>query len=102
MFYNHRLICVPDDSLGGAAYGWCYADATTLHLSATLFDPDTQDEPLGWHKRAGADIRRAPHRDKDPDHNRPRCAHGSYLHTGTRHVLHCPETARHTPPRGAS
>lgn len=48
-----------------------------LVAAARLFDPRTQDEPLGWHKRA-CEVRRAPYRDQDPRHNRPRCVHGTY------------------------
>jgi hypothetical protein len=82
MFFNHRLVCVYDDDPSGcAAYGWCYRGMAALIASAAVFEPDAQDEPVGWHKRAGADVRRAPHRDQDPDHNRDRCVHGSYLHT---------------------
>ncbi|MFJ9114465.1 hypothetical protein ACIRJO_02835 [Streptomyces sp. NPDC102394] len=63
-----------------------------LTVSAAVFQPDTQDEPLGWHKRAGADIRLAPHRDQDPEHNRPRCVHGSYLGADfCEHAAVCPE-----------
>ncbi len=77
MLVNHRLVCVHDDDPHGcAAYGWCYRSLAALIASATVFEPDTQDEPVGWHKRAGADIRRA------PNHNRPRCVHGSYLASG--------------------
>lgn len=83
MLFNHRLVCVPDDGPvpGLAAYGWCYSSMAALVASAAVFDPDTQDEPLGWHKRAGTDVRRAPNRDQDPEHNRDRCVHGSYLDT---------------------
>jgi hypothetical protein len=78
MLYNFRLHAVRDGSLG-PAHGWCYK--TLPHAVAALgaWDPDTQDEPLFWHKRAGLP-RRAPERDHDPDYNRPRCVHGSYLH----------------------
>lgn len=82
MLANHRLVCVYDDDTSGcASYGWCYRGMAALVASAAVFEPETQDEPTGWHKRAGADIRRAPRRETDPDHNRPRCVHGSYLHT---------------------
>ncbi|MEW2250414.1 hypothetical protein AB0907_24105 [Streptomyces sp. NPDC006975] len=92
MLFNHRLICVPDDGDSNAAYGWCYRSLAALITSAAVFEPDTQDEPLGWHKRAGGDIRRAPHRDQDPDHNRARCVHGSYYDAGfCEHAEVCPE-----------
>jgi hypothetical protein len=96
MLFNHRLVCVPDDGLGCAAYGWCYRSLAALITAAAVFEPDTQDEPLGWHKRAGADIRRAPNRDQDPDHNRPRCVHGSYLGADfCEHADVCPEILHH-------
>ncbi|SMF86379.1 hypothetical protein [Streptomyces sp. Amel2xC10] len=96
MLFNHRLMCVPDGGLGDAAYGWCYPSLPALVASAAAFDPDTQDEPVGWHKRPGANTRRAPHRDQDPEHNQPRCVHGSYLHTlKCQHAAVCPEILNH-------
>lgn len=87
MLSNHRLVCVYDDDLSGCgAYGWCYRNMAALVASAAVFEPETQDEPIGWHKRAGADIRHAPRRDQDPEHNRDRCAHGSYLHTAACNI----------------
>src|SRR3546814_17283275 len=81
MFYNHRLVCVYDDDPAGcAAYGWCYRSLAALIAAAAVYEPDTQDEPLGWHKRAGADVRRAPDRDQDPTPHRARCDPGRYLH----------------------
>lgn len=97
MLVNHRLVCVyDDDSSGCAAYGWCYRSLAALVASAAVFEPDTQDEPLGWHKRAGDDVRRAPNRDQDPDHNRDRCVHGSYLDAGfCERAEVCPEILHH-------
>jgi len=98
MLFNHRLICVPDsrDPFRAETHGWCYRSMAALTVSATLFEPDTQDEPLGWHKRAGGDIRRAPRRDQDPEHNRPRCVHGSYLGADfCEHAGVCPEILAH-------
>lgn len=97
MLFNHRLVCVPDgEPYGCAAYGWCYRSMAALTVSAALFEPDTQDEPLGWHKRAGDDKRRAPNRDQDPEHNRPRCVHGSYLGADfCEHADVCPEILAH-------
>lgn len=93
MLFNRRLVCVPDgDTYGDAAYGWCYRTLATLITSAGIFQPDTQDEPLGWHKRAGADVRRAPNRDQAPAHNQPRCVHGTYLGANRcDHADVCPE-----------
>lgn len=83
MGFNLRLVGCPHTEPGTLTwpeFGWCYSrsapHAPALALAA--FDPVTQDEPLGWHKRAG-DIRRAPVRAADPHHNRERCQHGKYL-----------------------
>jgi len=78
MIYNHRLIMVRPGS-PEAAHGWCFKTSTHAIAAIAMWEPDTQDEPLLWHKRAG-DLRRAPHRDQEPDYNRPRCTHGTYLH----------------------
>lgn len=73
---------------------------TVRHHSEPLLDEhwqgeelaadDTQDEPAGWHKRPTWPVRQAPRRDEEPDHNRPRCVHGCYLHDGCR-TASCPE-----------
>jgi hypothetical protein len=90
MIYNVRLVCVPDDSTGIAAFGWCYRTELALLAAVRVFDPVTQDEPLGWHKRAGGLPRWAPEREADPEYNQPRCEHGTYLHTGICDVtVHC-------------
>lgn len=74
---NHRLIGIDEDQT--PTYGWCFRSYTLAFAALTAWDPDTQDEPLFWHKRAG-EPRQAPQRDHNPDYNRPRCIHGSYLH----------------------
>jgi hypothetical protein len=80
MGYNLRLVVVQGDSTG-YRYGWCYSrdvEAVLRHLRA--FDPETMDEPMGWHKRPGVyDVRRAPRREVNPEYNRPRCRHGAYV-----------------------
>jgi hypothetical protein len=102
MLYNHRLIAYPPGGL--APYGWCFKSPLAALTAATTYDPWTQDEPLGWHKRAG-EVRRAPYRDQDPDHNQSRCIHGSYLHEPACSVVEvCPEfrrTYRPERPQGA-
>jgi len=66
--YNIRLFAVArDDPFGGersgADWGWCYPrDPDVVRRSVAAWDPDTQDEPRGWHKRPGANVRRAPRR----------------------------------------
>ncbi|MFF8406930.1 hypothetical protein ACF06P_35545 [Streptomyces sp. NPDC015684] len=99
MLFNHRLVCVPDgERYGAAEYGWCYRSLAALIASAAVFEPDTQDEPLGWHKRAGGGLRRAPNRCQDPEHNRPRCVHGSYIDAGLcEHTSVCPDMGTHPP-----
>lgn len=78
--YNMRLITVPHRERNGWDYGWCYPRDTAAVLAALeSYDPDTQNEPMGWHKRPGAAVRQAPRWEKDPEYNRPRCQHGAYL-----------------------
>lgn len=93
--FNIRLLAVPHgDRYLGSDYGWCYRrdpDAVRAHVRA--WNPDTEDEPPGWHKRPGAEVRRAPHRDPHDPRNGVRCEHGAYLgstcHTGICHdMLH--------------
>lgn len=79
MAFNWRLIGVPEErEESNPEYGWCFPGLTELKLACFAWDPETQDEPLGWHKRAGSP-RRARHRHQDLAYNRPRCVHGSYL-----------------------
>lgn len=80
--FNDRLVLVEkDDVHRGYEFGWCFRKLGGAAVTASLavWDPDTQDEPLGWHKRPGMNLRRAPRRDEDPEYNRPRCVHGSYM-----------------------
>lgn len=96
MLYNVRLIGVPEEQLleGCAAYGWCYRPGAAAELALRAWDPVTQDEPMGWHKRAG-DVRWAPERDRDVVYNRARCVHGTYLDADACGVADvCPETGK--------
>jgi len=91
--YNIRLIAVPRDDPESMGYdhGWCYPrNPGTVADAVLAWDPDTQDEPVGWHKRPTAPVRQAPRRDEQPDYNRPRCVHGCYIADGCR-TVHCPE-----------
>lgn len=91
--YNARLVTVPHGDLTGWDYGWCYPQDIPAVLAALAdYDPDTQDEPMGWHKRPGADVRQAPRRGERPEYNRPRCCHGAYLDEQCRDQF-CPEFA---------
>ncbi|MFE4796177.1 hypothetical protein ACFRFL_13935 [Streptomyces sp. NPDC056708] len=90
--FNIRLIALPkSDDQWGYEHGWCYPrDPELVAACVAAWEPDTQDEPVGWHKRPTSPTRRAPHRDKDPQYNRARCAHGCYLEEGCR-TVNCPE-----------
>ncbi|WP_328434529.1 hypothetical protein [Streptomyces sp. NBC_00425] len=88
---NLRLVAVPIGDITGYDHGWCYPrDPELVAAAVAAWDPDTQDEPDGWHKRATWPVRRAPRRDTNPGGNRPRCAHGCYLDDGCR-TLNCEE-----------
>jgi hypothetical protein len=77
MSFNCRLVITPKDSPLTYEYGWCYSSAVGVRAAVQVWDPETQNEPLGWHKRALLP-RVAPRAEEDPHHNRPRCAHGRY------------------------
>ena len=62
MIYNDRI------TIGRLEYddmcydhGWCYDKGVAL-IAAVVWDPDTQDEPAGFKKRATPGRRKAPHR----------------------------------------
>ncbi|WP_406170234.1 hypothetical protein OIE52_39050 [Streptomyces canus] len=89
--FNIRLVAVPHDDDLGYDHGWCYPrDPAIVRAAVAAWNPDTQDEPAGWHKRPTQPARQAPRRDEEPDYNQPRCVHGSYLHDGCR-TINCPE-----------
>ncbi|MFZ4160497.1 hypothetical protein ACOZDE_19000 [Streptomyces griseoincarnatus] len=95
--FNIRLIAVPKNADGAWSYehAWCYPRAPEAVARAVAdWDPETQDEPTGWHKRPTVPARRAPRREADPHHNRDRCVHGCYLDEGCRTVA-CPEVLDH-------
>jgi hypothetical protein len=84
---NARVVIsedVPDPM--GYRHGWCYRGMLAAAAAAAAWDPLTQDEPAGWHKRATPGVRRAPDRDPDHELNRGRCVHGAYR--GER-CVHC-------------
>jgi hypothetical protein len=89
--FNIRVIAVPHGGTTGYDHAWCYPrDPATVEAAIEQWDPATEDEPLGWHKRATTKPRRAPHRDRDRAYNQPRCRHGDYLH-GTCRTVNCPD-----------
>lgn len=91
-FTNWRLVGAVDVHMDSApVYGWCFKGELALMASAAVWDPEVQDEPLGWHKRAG-EPRQAPRRSEDLVYNRLRCVHGSYLNDQRcTQVDFCPE-----------
>lgn len=90
MGFNIRLIAVPHGVTTGYDHAWCYpCDPEAVVQAAAEWDPETQDEPAGWHKRATWPARRAPRR--DPAY-RPRCVHGCRIGAGCR-TLDCPDQA---------
>lgn len=82
-FTNFRLVGVPR-ALPGVEqdwcpwWGWCFPGELALLAAVRVWEPSVEDEPLGWHKRAG-EGRTAPRRFEAPRYNRPRCVHGTYL-----------------------
>lgn len=94
--FNIRLIAVPKDDPESMGYdhGWCYPrDPELITAAVAAWDPDTQDEPDGWHKRPTNPPRRAPRPGEDGVENRRRCHHGSYLDEPCRTVV-CHDRAR--------
>ncbi|MFJ5037999.1 hypothetical protein [Streptomyces parvulus] len=93
--FNLRLIAVHADDPTGYDHGWCYArDPEAVAAAVAAWDPDTQDEPAGWHKRATWPVRQAPRRSENPTYNRARCVHGCYLDQGCR-TVNCKEVLRY-------
>ncbi|MGY3199793.1 hypothetical protein [Streptomyces sp. TE5632] len=95
--FNIRLIAVPHgpDSDWRYEHGWCYPRDPELVAKAVAdWDPATQDEPAGWHKRPTGPARQAPNRDANPTYNRARCVHGCYLGEGCR-TVNCREALDH-------
>lgn len=76
MGFNWRLVGLEKN--GCYSFGWCYRNRRAILAAVAVWDPDVQDEPLGWRKRAGG-MRRAPRREEDPQYNRARCVHGTYV-----------------------
>jgi hypothetical protein len=83
MGFNHRLVLTPKaHPWGGWEYGWCFRSALVLTAAMAVWEPEFQDEPVGWHKRPMPHkVRRAPRRDERPEVNRRRCEHGAVIET---------------------
>lgn len=91
--FNIRLLAIPhgEDGRHGYDHGWCYPrDPQLVAASVAAWDPATQDEPTGWHKRPTHPVRQAPQRENDPEYNRARCVHGPYIDEGCR-TINCPD-----------
>ncbi|MBT2384504.1 hypothetical protein [Streptomyces sp. ISL-11] len=83
MAFNHRLVMTPKKNTRVWDYGWCYDSALAAIACVHVWNPETQNEPLGWKKRpTGEVVRTAPRADADPQYNRPRCLHGNYPSDG--------------------
>lgn len=81
--FNTRLLVIPQGPITAAQFGyawaWCFPrDPAVVTEAVAAWEPDTQDEPLLWHKRA-TERRLAPHRDPADPYNRDRCEHGAYM-----------------------
>lgn len=82
-FGNYRLVGMPKALHGmeqdwNPWWEWCFRGELALMAAVRVWDPLVEDEPLGWHKRAG-DTRRAQMRHQNLEYNHFRCIHGSYL-----------------------
>lgn len=95
--FNTRLIAVPHgpDGEWGYDFAWCFPrDLDAIRAAVAAWDPDTQDEPDGWHKRPTREVRQAPRREEAAEHNRPRCVHGCYVEEECR-TVNCPDVIRY-------
>jgi hypothetical protein len=52
MLVNERLCLMPPDDLVVPDYAWCYPKGGVAHLSALLWEPETEPEPMGFVKQA--------------------------------------------------
>lgn len=86
MLSNHRLVMTPVNSLDFWDYGWCYSGPALAVISLGAWNPQVDDEPAGWHKRAGYSIRRAPGRSPDA---KVRCWHGHWPELGQCEYVYC-------------
>lgn len=71
----------PGVPIYGWSYGWMFSSFPAAVAAVSNWDPATQDEPADWVRRQThfTRTRKAPRREEDPDYNRPRCRHGSYM-----------------------
>lgn len=53
MLFNHRLVMTPDSEPDTYDFGWCYPDYVSAGLAASVWNPETQAEPVGYIKAIG-------------------------------------------------
>jgi len=63
MIYNDRVTVGPKGDWTGYEHGWCYDAGPAALLAALVWDPETQDMPVGFKKQATPGQRRAPRSD---------------------------------------
>ena len=57
MLFNHRIVFGPQVTRTTEyERGWCYPSAVPAVIAALAWEPDTQDEPVGFVKRAGEQL----------------------------------------------
>jgi hypothetical protein len=99
-YTNARLVLSPRENHSPVMwhFGWCFATQPLAVAALTAWNPETQDEPMMWHKRPSYNrVRKAPRRGEDADYNHPRCVHGSYMGEPCRIDAYCetnPESGR--------
>lgn len=83
MMFNHRLVLCPKNNPLVYEWAWCFNGPLELGAAVHVWDPDTQNEPVGWKKRPSElRSRVAPRAEEDSQYNRFRCIHGSYPEDG--------------------
>lgn len=52
MLYNHRVVLTPKRQRLIYVGGWCYPDLLSATAAARVWDPDTEERPVGFIKEA--------------------------------------------------
>lgn len=60
MIFNNRITIGDVDDEMGYSHGWCYDKGIAAYAALAVWDPETQDEPPDYKKRATPGHRRAP------------------------------------------
>lgn len=58
LMYTHAIIWGYTDTPNWFEDRWCYSDQGAALLEATRWDPNSQDEPEGWHRHPASGRRR--------------------------------------------